>query len=217
LKIAILSSPNQWFIPYAKALSKRLKAPFYENHKDIKNADIIFVLSYHKIIEKEFLNKASFFIIHASNLPQGKGWSPLFWQVLEGKKEIVFTLFKASVGVDSGDIYLQKTLKLTGLELFDKLRSKQGQMCVKMCIEFLKNYSILRPISQKLLLKKGAKESFYTKRSPKNSKLDINKSLDENFNLLRICDNENFPAFFYKNGVKFIIKIYSISTDEYFK
>lgn len=208
MKIAVLTSPNQWFIPYAKALCKRLRAPLFYSHKDIQGFELVFVLSYHKIIEQEFLKKASFFIIHASNLPAGKGWSPLFWQILEGKKEVVFTLFKADEGLDSGDIYLQKTFKLTGLELFDTLRSKQGQMCLKMCVEFLNNYSHLKPISQGSLLKKGVKESFYPKRSAKDSELDTSKSIDENFNLLRICDNENFPAFFYKNGRKFVLKIY---------
>lgn len=42
------------------------------------------------------------------------------------------------------------------------------------------------------------KESFYPKRSPKDSELDINKSLNEQFNLLRIASNEDFPAFFTK-------------------
>lgn len=46
------------------------------------------------------------------------------------------------------------------------------------------------------------KESFYPKRSPKDSELDINKSLNEQFNLLRIASNEDFPAFFYKDGKK---------------
>lgn len=50
------------------------------------------------------------------------------------------------------------------------------------------------------------KESFYPKRSPKDSELDINKSLNEQFNLLRIASNEDFPAFFYKDGKKFILK-----------
>ncbi|EOB2070111.1 formyltransferase family protein [Campylobacter coli] len=49
-------------------------------------------------------------VIHASNLPQGKGWSPFFHQVIEGKNEITFSLFEADDKVDNGDIYLQKTL-----------------------------------------------------------------------------------------------------------
>ncbi len=51
-------------------------------------------------------------IIHESSLPKGKGWSPMFWQILEGKNEIPFTMFEASKGVDSGDVYMKRNLIL---------------------------------------------------------------------------------------------------------
>ena len=41
-------------------------------------------------------------VIHASDLPQGKGWSPMPWQIAEGRNDIVFTLFEAVAGVDAG-------------------------------------------------------------------------------------------------------------------
>ena len=45
-------------------------------------------------------------------------------------------------------------------------------------------------------------------RTPLNSKLDINKSIKSQFNLLRICDNKNYPAFFNYKNHKFLIKLY---------
>lgn len=124
---------------------------------------------------------------------------------LEGKDSIVFTLFKADTGVDSGAIYLQKTLHLNGLELYEELREKQAKMCQQICLEFLDKYSTLKPQAQK------GEESFYPKRTSKDSELDIAKSIESQFNLLRIVSNEEFPAFFYKNGKKFILKIYQDS------
>ncbi|MCW1360406.1 formyltransferase family protein [Campylobacter jejuni] len=109
MKIAILTSPKQWFIPYAKELQKLINADLFYDHKEIFNYEIVFILSYHKIIDKKFLqqNKHNI-VIHASNLPQGKGWSPLFHQVIEGRDEIVFSVFEADEKADNGDIYLQK-------------------------------------------------------------------------------------------------------------
>ncbi|AJC86776.1 formyl transferase [Campylobacter sp. RM16704] len=205
MKIALLTSPNQWFVPYVKKLQKLISNStiFYE-YEQIKNYDIVFILSYHKIISKKFLqsNKHNI-VIHASNLPQGKGWAPLFHQIIEGKNKIVFTLFEASEKTDSGDIYLQKTLLLDGLELYDELRTKQANFTIKLCLEFINSFSKILKKPQK------GKESFYPKRTFKDHELDINKTIDEQFNLLRISSNEEFPAFFYKNGKKFIIKIYS--------
>lgn len=205
LKIAILTSPNQWFIPYAKELQRQIpQCDLYFSCEDFKHSyTLVFILSYHQILSSEFLKQHQHnLVIHASNLPKGKGWSPLFWQVLEGSQEIVFSLFRADTSVDSGDIYLQKTLFLNGLELYEELRQKQAKMCQSMCLEFLDKYPALEPRMQR------GEESFYPKRTPKDSELDITKSLESQFNLLRIVSNEEFPAFFYKEGKKFILKIY---------
>lgn len=207
MKIAILTSPNQWFIPYAKKLNQLIKnSELFFNHIEILNFDVVFILSYHKIIDRKFLKQNRHnIIIHASNLPQGKGWSPLFHQIIEGKNEITFSLFEADEKIDNGDIYLQKILKLNGLELYEELRKKQAQLTIDMCLDFLKLYPNMQAKRQQ------GQESFYPKRSPEDSELDINKSLKEQFNLLRIVNNEEFPAFFYKDGKKFIIKIYQES------
>lgn len=204
MKIAILTSPNQWFVPYAKAFSQKQNIPLFLNPEEIRGFEVVFILSYHKILDKRFLkqNKHNL-VIHGSNLPKGKGFAPLFHQILEGKNEIVFTLFEADEKVDAGAIYLQKTLHLEGLELYEELREKQALMYFELCLEFLKLYPNLKAKNQ------SGKESFYPKRSPKDSELNPNKSLNEQFNLLRICSNEEFPAFFYKNGKKFILKIYT--------
>ena len=204
MKVAILTSLNQWFIPYAQKLQEKIdNSSLYFEHKDIKKEyDVLFILSYHNIIEEEYLNANYNIVIHASKLPQGKGWAPMFWQILENKNVIPFTMFEASNGVDNGDVYMQKDLLLNGFELHDELRSKQADFTIDMCLEFLKKFN-----SYKESKKQEGKESFYKKRGPLDSQLDINKTIEEQFNLLRIVDNENYPAFFYKNGKKYILKI----------
>lgn len=207
MKVAILTSKNQWFIPYARELARNLKCPLYFSHTELMESyEIVFILSYHSIIPKEFLDKNKHnLVIHASPLPKGKGWSPMFWQVLEGKNEIVFSLFEVDSSVDGGDIYLQDTLQLSGYELYEELRNLQAKMCQKMCLDFLKKYPNIESKKQ------VGDESFYQKRTKDSSELDIKKSIEEQFNLLRIVSNEEFPAFFYKDGRKFIIKIYDFS------
>ena len=205
MKIAILTSLNQWFIPYAKKIQSEIKdCELFYDHTEMKDEfDIVFVLSYHKIIPKHVLSKNKHnIVIHASALPQGKGWAPLFWQVLEGKKEIKFTMFEASDGVDDGDIYLQKTLMLSGNELNNELRNKQATLTIKMCLDFIKNYDSLKFPS-----KQSGNETFYKKRRKKDSELDINKTIKEQFNLLRIVNNDEYPAFFIINECKYILQI----------
>lgn len=205
MKIAILTSLNQWFVPYAKELESKLSdSKLFFNHQDIDSSyEIVFILSYHNIIEDNFLKLHKYnLVIHESALPQGKGWAPMFWQILEGKNNIPFTMFEASSGVDNGEIYMQKNLELTGYELNNELRKKQAEFSMEMCIEFINNFNKLKNSTIQ-----DGEESFYERRTEKDSQLDINKTIKEQFNLLRIVDNENYPAFFELDGNRFILKI----------
>ena len=205
MKIAILTSPNQWFIPYAKELNNEIiNSVLFFNHENmVDKFNIIFILSYHKLIPRKYLKQNEHnIVIHASALPHGKGWAPMFWQVLEGKNKIPFTMFEASDGIDDGDIYLQEELILNGYELNSELRDKQAKHIIKMCLEFLNNYE-----KYKIPKRQIGEESIYSKRNKKDSVLDINKSIKEQFNLLRIVDNESYPAFFEIDGHKYILKI----------
>jgi len=210
MKIAILTSPNQWFIPYAQKLHQTLtnSSLFFDHTRINGTYDLLFILSYHKIIKKEFLTAKHNIVIHASDLPQGKGWAPMFWQILEAKNDIVFSMFEASDGIDNGDIYMKKTLHLLGNELNEELRNKQAEFIINMCTEFLENYDkYATPIPQ------IGEETLYKKRGANDSELDIHKTIDEQFNLLRIVDNENYPAFFYKNDKKYILKIEEVENE----
>jgi len=204
MNTAILTSPNQWFVPYASLLQKQLpNSKLFFEHETIDEVfDVFFILSYHRIIEKKYLKHKHNIVIHASPLPQGKGWAPLFWQILEGKNKIPFSMFEANDGVDDGDIYMQKTLTLTGYELHDELRKLQADFTIQMCLDFIEHYE-----KYKIPKPQNGTESFYPKRGPKDSELDIEKSIKEQFNLFRIVDNENYPAFFELDGQRYILKI----------
>jgi len=141
MKIAVLTTENQWFEKYAVEFSMKQKCALFFSHENVQDFDIVFILSYHKIIPISVLkqNKHNI-VIHESPLPTGKGWAPLFWQILEGKNEIIFTMFEVSNGVDNRDIYMQRVLKLDGYELNEEIREKQAKLTMKMCYDFIENY-----------------------------------------------------------------------------
>lgn len=241
MKVAVLTAPDQWFVRYAEQLvcdlnnkyssayeaaernsvteAQITQAELFFKHEDVSaDYELVFILSYHRLISEEFLKLHKHnIVIHASDLPKGKGWAPLFWQVIEGKSEIVFTLFEADNGMDSGDFYLKRTISLQGHELNHELRHIQADTCIQMCQEFIAQYENLQPQKQDeyAQLNNLAENdlNIYKKRGPKDSELDINKTIAEQFNLLRTVDNDYYPAFFYKDGVKYIIRIDKDSAD----
>ena len=202
----LVDNPNSWIIPYVIQLKNEIikKFDFSVNliykHQDVVRGDVLCLLSCEKIFKKLNYNKYNL-VVHESDLPHGKGWSPLSWQILEGKNKIPLTLFEAAESIDSGEIYAKEYIELNGSELLDEIKHQQGKITIKLILFFLKNFSI-----------KGRKqlgvESFYDRRKPNDSRVDINKSIKEQFNLLRICDNERYPAFFEIEGIKYELKVY---------
>lgn len=200
----LCDNPNSWIIPYAlqlkSILAKQHEVEFTHNHDDIVAGDVLMLLSCEKLFKQLSLNKHNL-VVHESDLPKGKGWAPLTWQIIEGKNEIPVTLIDATEQVDAGDIYGQEIIVLKGAELVDELREKQGEATIKLLLTFIENY----PNNQRK--KQEGEESFYPRRKPEHSQLDIHKTIADQFNLLRVCDNERYPAWFEIQGEKFIIKI----------
>lgn len=200
----LLDIDNNWLssycINYKKNKNRGIK--IYYNFKKVKNYDYVFVLGYTKILPKILIERNKLvMVIHESNLPKGKGFSPLQWQILKNKKKIKINLIKLEPKVDSGDIILTDYLRLNGSELYDEIRSKQATATFKLIDKF---------ISQKIYRykKQKGKETFFRKRSPADSNIDIKQPLKKSFNLLRICNNEEWPAFFFYKNHKYILKIF---------
>jgi len=147
-------------------------------------------------------------VVHESDLPMGKSFSPMAWQILEGKKVIPICIFEAGHKVDSGAVWLRSSIILKGNELCAEWQSLQGQKTVELCIKCVEEYKSIKPEPQP----KG--ESFYSRRTAKDSELSIHKSLAEQFNLLRTVDNERYPAYFKLNGDTFVLNIKSKKTEE---
>ncbi len=142
-------------------------------------------------------------VVHESDLPQGKGWSPLTWQILEGKNQIPVTMIEAEEKVDSGVIYAQEWIEFQGHELVEELRAAQAKTTIRLCEKFVREYPEIIDTAKE----QAGEESFYPRRKPEDSRLDPGKSIKENFNLLRVVDNEKYPAWFELDGWKYLLKI----------
>lgn len=203
----LVDNPGSWVIPYAKQLVSRLvkvghEANLISSHEEIKHGDALVLLGCEKILRKMDLNRHNL-VVHESYLPKGKGWSPVTWQVLEGKQEIPVTLIEASDKVDAGRIYLQDSFKLNGDELIEEIRELQGKVSIELVIRFVAEYPRNPSVEQ------AGEGSVYKRRTPADSQLDVNKSIAEQFELLRVVDNERYPAFFFHRGRKYILKVYA--------
>lgn len=208
--ICILSDRSSWLNEYIPDLilgwlEAGHRVLWAHTVNDLRAGDFSFYLSCGQVVPPKVLAKfRNNLVVHESDLPQGKGWSPLTWQILEGKNRIPVTLFEAAEKVDSGPIYAQEWLEFEGHELIDELRAAQAGATLNLCRQFVTGYPAVLDTARAHV----GNDSFYPRRKPSDSCLDPRRSLAEQFNLLRVVDNERYPAFFEWDGEKYIIGVF---------
>jgi len=202
----LLDENNLWFENQLRKFNFKLDNKYdfkiSKNYLNIKNQNIVFPISYTKILPKSFMLANELVVVaHPSKLPHDKGFAPIQHQILKNKNKIYISLIKAEKEVDAGPIYFQDYFYLNGTELSDEIRKIQGSEYLKIIKKFLIKYPNVK--SKKQI----GNSNFNKRRYPKDSQLNINKTIKEQFNHLRINDNELYPSFFFYKNKKYILKI----------
>ena len=171
-------------------------------YDNVREGDVAFFLGCVGIAKEPVLAlNQSNLIVHESALPKGRGFSPLTWQILENHNVIPLCLLFAAETADAGAVVYREQLNFEGHELNSELKSAQGEKTVELCLQFMRSSSFPRGEPQQ------GEATWYKRRGPEDSRLDPNKSITEQFNLLRVVDNDRYPAFFELNGQRYILKI----------
>lgn len=166
---------------------------------ELSGGDLAFLISCHEIIGREIAERyAKSLVIHASDVPNGRGWSPHIWSVLAGEKHIVVSLLEVADGIDTGMIWTKKAFNLEGHELYDEINAKLFDTEIE-----LMNFAVSRFFDIVPQFQDKAEGTYCRKRTPDDSRIDIDRSIRDQFDLLRVSDPERYPAFFEKDGFIF--------------
>ena len=201
----LIDNPHSWTVAFAKRLCDEInrqghQANLIHKHDEVQQGDILCLLGCEKIFRAFELNQYNL-IVHESDLPKGRGMSPFTWQIVEGHNKIVVSLLEAEEKVDSGCIYDQIEVELEGHELAEEWRLFQWDASRQLIMNFLKNHPYIHGKSQ------IGEPSYYRRRNIEDSRIDPEKSISEQFNLLRVVDNKRYPAWFEYKGHRYSLKI----------
>jgi methionyl-tRNA formyltransferase len=208
MRITILvDNPRSWFASWVPLLRSELEGRGHEvmyvnDREEMEGGDIAFLISCERVVPSSILELYQHNLVcHPSPLPEGKGFSPLAWQILDGQNKIPLTLFDAVEAVDAGPIFHRDVLLFEGHELNDEIKEAQGKKTVEMCLWFIDAWPDIKARPQQ------GEETFYPRRTPTDSELDPHRSIAEQFELFRVVDNERYPAFFKYRGHRYLIRI----------
>jgi methionyl-tRNA formyltransferase len=209
-RITLLSDRGSWLNRYLpeliRALWMRGHAVRWIHHPaQLAAGEVCLLVSCGRLLSTEQLALHRHnLVVHESALPQGQGWSPMTWQILEGARTIPITLFEAVAELDAGPIYLQQQIDLQGHELVEEWRALQAQATLELCLAWLDRYHEVVAAAQPL----HGEPSYYRRRRPADSELDPQRSMSDQFNLLRVVDNQWYPAFFHWRGRRYSVQVH---------
>ena len=155
----------------------------YKFLQDFKN-NIFISAGFSKIFSKNIINIPNFFLnLHAGKLPKYRGGSPLNWQIINNEKYYRISIIQVTSGIDTGDIYGEKKIKL-------KLKDNISSVHKKVNLEFPKLlYIVLENIEKKrikLMKQNNSKAIYWHQRSDLDGYIDFkNKKAIEVYNFIR--------------------------------
>jgi len=176
--------------------------------KDLLGGEILFLVSCSEIVSaaERAVYRASL-VLHASNLPVGRGWSPHIWQIIDGAQEVTLSLLEAEDKVDSGRIWHQTIVPVPKHALWDEINDRLFNAEIELIDHAVREFDAVVPKAQD----PASVPTYYSRRTPDASKLDAERSIASQFNLIRVCDPTRFPAFFELHGKKYKLTLEKIN------
>ena len=171
---------------------------------DLSGGEILFLISCSEILNvSDRSNYKSCLILHASDLPKGRGWSPHIWQIIEGAEKITVSLIEAEDKVDSGRIWKKLQIQISKYALWDEINARLFVAEIELIDYAVRNFDKIIPQFQD----QNIQPSYYTRRELSDSRIDPTLSIASQFNQLRVCDPHRFPAFFELDGYRYKISL----------
>jgi len=204
IKNCIILSEKSWHIELFMKLKvefKEIKWTLINNKVDFNEIflsklkpDIIFIPHWSYIINETIFNKFKCILFHMTDLPYGRGGSPLQNLIIRKQKKTKISAIKVDFEIDEGDIYLKSELDLKGSAKEIFLRS--SLVIYKMIFEILTKNP--KPIPQ------VGKITSFKRRTPSQGSVFDLTNLGQIYDYIRMLDCEGYPNAFIENSkIKF--------------
>jgi methionyl-tRNA formyltransferase len=129
-------------------------------------------------------------IFHMTDLPFGRGGSPLQNLIAHGVYETQLTALKCVEEIDAGPIYLKRPLRLHGTA--EEIYLRASKIIESIVVEIIKTNP--RPIEQ------VGEPTLFRRRKPEQGNLINAESLDQAFDMIRMLDADGYPSAFINVG-----------------
>lgn len=191
---------NTYLSAWVNEVSGSHSVRIIRSRDELNSGDFLFLVSCSEIIKAEHRkNYRHTLVLHASDLPKGRGWSPHIWEIIQGGEAITLSLLEAEDKVDTGRIWLKQTIQINKTAIWDEVNHLLFEAEIKLMNEVLVRYDQIKPYQQDTEIE----PTYYRKRTAEDSRVDPDSSIADQFDLIRICDPDRYPAWFEMHGQKY--------------
>ncbi len=182
------------------------KNEIFKALKDI-DFDLLISCGFPYILDESVINLAKLAInVHPTLLPKYRGYRSAPYIIMNGEDKSGITIHLLTKEMDKGDIILQESFDVSKFDTTKSLFIKAQEFEVDI---LFKAIQIIKKGNIKYTVQDESKASEYNYiRTPKDSEIDPNKSLNDLYNYIRACDSDDYPAYFYIKNEKVYIKLW---------
>lgn len=148
--------------------------------------EIIFFPHWSWIIPEEIHARFKCIIFHMTDLPYGRGGSPLQNLVVLGHKETMLSALLCVSELDAGPIYLKRRLSLQGTA--EEILTRASDLMEEMIVEILQNK--IEPIAQE------GEPFIFKRRRPEDGNIVRLDRVDKIYDYIRMLDGVGYPPAF---------------------
>lgn len=172
------------------------------------DCDIFVTASYGKILPKALLDMKLCINVHPSMLPKYRGATPIQTALLNGDKVTGVTIMKTDVGMDDGDIILQKEVEILNDDDYNSLMPKLADVGAELLINALEE---IENKTVKFTKQDDSKVTFTKLIQKEDALLDFHETAEALVNKVRAYV-ENPTAYFFLGEDR--IKVYKAKVEK---
>ena len=165
------------------------KQDFNEAYLNRLKPEKIFIPHWSYFIPDNIYKKFECIVFHMTDLPYGRGGSPLQNLIVRGHKKTKISAIKVVKEIDAGDIYLKKDLSLEGTA--KEIYYKATHVIEEMIVEIIENNIIPEP--------QTGEPTYFKRRKPEESEIKGLTDLEQVYDYIRMLDADGYPRAFLEN------------------
>ena len=154
----------------------------------------VFFLHWSWIVPEKIVQEFECVNFHMTDLPYGRGGSPLQNLILRGHTETKLTAHRMVKELDAGPVYGKEPLKLSGSA--EEILRRANSLCAVMIKKIVREEPAPAPQTGEVTL--------FERRKPEDSAIPDSLTTKQLYDFIRMLDTEGCPrAFFTYNGFRY--------------